>query len=86
MCLKSLFLSLLAIGLETAYASTPKVNVEMERKYFDSIRCKTEVFEELSSMLATREWSLPSRARSMDREDSIHLRRLSAFGWKPASL
>lgn|GEM_PF-5413423 len=47
------------------YAATPKINTELEQKYFSDIRCKTEVFEELFSMLATREWTLPS-AREMD--------------------
>lgn len=68
---KTIIAALLALGVSDAFASVPKVNTELEQKYLSDIRCRPEVFQEINSMLATREWSLPS-AREMDGSRRLH--------------
>lgn len=61
------FLLLLAGSMETFAAG----GRELEQKYFKDLRCKEQVFRELQSMRATREWSLPN-AREMDGSRRFH--------------
>jgi hypothetical protein len=68
---KSILAAAFALFATFTAAASPKINTEYEQKYFSDIRCKNEVFEELASMLATREWSLPS-AREMDGSRRFH--------------
>lgn len=69
----------------SAFAAAPKVNTELEQKYFGDIRCKNEVFEELNGMLATREWTLPS-AREMDGSRRFHTPTLITGVWVEARI
>ena len=59
------------------------VNTELERRYLSDIRCKEQVFAELQSMRATREWSL-SNAREMDGSRRLHSPSLIVGVWVEA--
>ena len=61
----------LAIGFAFGGAVGAAPSNDLEAKYFQNIRCKSEVFAELDSMHATREWTLPS-AREMDGSRRFH--------------